>query len=71
MKGEDGEVRFYSFEWNDRTEAVEESTQLNPQAQVFVPRNDTIDQENEYQRSQAPRRRNSRRRRQLVMTHAQ
>ena len=53
VKGEDGEVRLYPFEWNDGTEAVGESTQLNPQAQVFVPRNDTIDQETEYQRLQA------------------
>jgi len=54
VKGDDGEVRLYSFEWNDGTEAVGENTQLNPQAQVFVPRNDTIDQETEYQRLQAP-----------------
>ena len=54
VKGEDGEVRFYPFEWNDGAEAVKESTQLNPQAQVFVPRNDPIDQENEYQRLQTP-----------------
>jgi len=44
VKGEDREVRLYPFEWNGGIEDIGDGMQLNPQAPVFVSRENTIGQ---------------------------